>query len=60
MTEAIHTFEDARDSDLQNERLPPTRSQVDEMNANALTDAMQRASDTRDYRLEAVAKRISM
>jgi serine/threonine-protein phosphatase 2B catalytic subunit len=57
---AIHSFEEARRSDLQNERLPPSRSEMDEMNAHALTDAMQRASDTRDPKLEAVAKRISM
>lgn len=60
LTIAIHSFEEARHSDLQNERLPPTRSQVDEMNAHALTDAMQRATGERDPTLEAVAKRISM
>jgi len=60
LIQAIHSFEEARRSDLQNERLPPSRSEVDEMNANALTDAMQRASDTRDPTLEAVAKRFSM
>ena len=57
---AIGSFEEARRSDLQNERLPPTRSEVDELNATALTDAMERASNESDAKLEAVAKRISM
>jgi hypothetical protein len=57
---AIGSFDEARHSDLQNERLPPTRSQVDEMNHSALSNAMDRATNERDPRLEAVAKRISM
>jgi hypothetical protein len=57
---AIGSFEEARNSDLQNERLPPTRSQVNEMNATALNDAVERATSERDVKLEAVAKRISM
>lgn len=57
---AIGSFDEARSSDLQNERLPPTRSQVNEMNASALTDAMERATSEPDAKLEAVAKRISM
>lgn len=57
---AIGSFDEARNSDLQNERLPPTRSEVDEMNASHLTDAMERAANERDSNLEAVAKRISM
>jgi hypothetical protein len=57
---AIGSFDEARHSDLQNERLPPTRSEVDEMNASALTDAMERATSGTDAKLEAVAKRISM
>ena len=57
---AIGSFEEARKSDIENERLPPTRSQVDEMNATALTDAVERASNEADANLEAVAKRISM
>lgn len=57
---AIGSFDEARHSDLQNERLPPTRSEVDEMNASTLTDAMERATSERDTKLEAVAKRISM
>jgi serine/threonine-protein phosphatase 2B catalytic subunit len=57
---AIGSFDEARHSDLQNERLPPTRSEVDEMNATALTDAMERATSESDAKLEAVAKRISM
>jgi len=57
---AIGSFDEARRSDLQNERLPPPRSQVDEMNATALTDAVERASKERDEKLELVAKRISM
>lgn len=57
---AIGSFDEARNSDLQNERLPPTRSEVNEMNATALIDAMERATSERDSKLEAVAKRISM
>jgi serine/threonine-protein phosphatase 2B catalytic subunit len=57
---AIGSFAEARSSDLQNERLPPTRSQVNEMNASALTNAMERATNEKDSKLEAVAKRISM
>lgn len=57
---AIGSFDEARHSDLQNERLPPTRSEVDEMNHSALSDAMERATHERDAKLEAVAKRISM
>ena len=45
---------------MQNERLPPTRLEVDEMNASALSDAMERATHESDAKLEAVAKRISM
>lgn len=57
---AIGSFEEARSSDLQNERLPPTRSEINEMNASALTNAMERATSEKDSKLEAVAKRISM
>jgi len=57
---AIGSFEEARDSDLQNERLPPTRSQIEEMKETALNNAMERASKATDAKLEAVAKRISM
>src|SRR5271154_1711823 len=45
---AIGSFEEARNSDLQNERFPPTRSEVNEMNASTLTDAMERAASERD------------
>jgi serine/threonine-protein phosphatase 2B catalytic subunit len=57
---AIGSFEEARNSDLQNERLPPTRSEINEMNTSTLTGAMERAASERDATLEAVAKRISM
>ena len=56
---AIGSFEEARNSDLQNERLPPTRSEVNQMNASALTNAMERATSENDAKLEAVVKRIS-
>lgn len=57
---AIGSFDEARHSDLQNERLPPTRYEVDEMNHSALNNAMERATHERDATLEDVAKRISM
>ena len=57
---AIGSFEEARDSDLQNERLPPTREEVDDINDRALNIALGRATKERDTNLEAVAKRISM
>jgi hypothetical protein len=60
LSTAIGSFDEARDSDLQNERLPPTRSEVDQINAHNLNDAIEAATHSRDAKLEAVAKRISM
>jgi len=57
---AIGSFDEARNSDLQNERLPPSRSEVDQINAHNLNDAISAASQSKDATLEAVAKRISM
>ncbi|OLL24602.1 Serine/threonine-protein phosphatase 2B catalytic subunit [Neolecta irregularis DAH-3] len=58
--EAIHGFEDARQLDLQNERLPPSRAVRRSMEESALKGAINSAVGMRDERLEAMAKRISM
>lgn len=60
--QAIHNFEDARQVDLQNERLPPTQEEViktsEEQRRVALERAEQEAAN--DTGLATVARRISM
>lgn len=60
--QAIHSFEDARKVDLQNERLPPSQEEVrrsEEQNrAEALEKAAKEAEN--DTGLATVARRISM
>lgn len=60
--QAIHNFEDARQVDLQNERLPPTQEEViktsEEQRRSALERAEQEAAN--DTGLATVARRISM
>ena len=60
--QAIHSFEDARKVDLQNERLPPSHEEVrrstEEHRHQALERAAQEAEN--DTGLKQVARRISM
>ena len=60
--QAIHNFEDAREVDLQNERLPPTHDEVSRKSMEDRKQALQRASyeAEHDTRLAQVARRISV
>lgn len=60
--QAIHSFEDARKVDLQNERLPPTHAEVTRQNEHGMKQALERASREaeNDKGLAQVARRISM
>jgi serine/threonine-protein phosphatase 2B catalytic subunit len=60
--QAIHTFEDARKVDLQNERLPPTHEEVRKSTEENRNQALERASKEaeNDQGLANVARRISM
>jgi len=60
--QAIHSFEDARKVDLQNERLPPSHEEVVERHASSREKALEKASKEaeNDQGLANVARRISM
>ena len=60
--QAIHSFEDARKVDLQNERLPPTHEEVKKSTEEHRSQALERAAREaeNDTGLVQVARRISM
>lgn len=60
--QAIHSFEDARKVDLQNERLPPTHAEVTRQSEHGRKQALERAAREaeNDKGLAQVARRISM
>lgn len=60
--QAIHSFEDARKVDLQNERLPPSHDEVKKSHEDSRTQALEKASKEaeNDSGLATVARRISM
>lgn len=60
--QAIHSFEDARKVDLQNERLPPTHEEVRKSTEEHRHQALERAAQEaeNDTGLVQVARRISM
>ncbi len=60
--QAIHSFEDARKVDLQNERLPPTHEEVKRTTEDHRHQALERAAREaeNDKGLAQVARRISM
>jgi serine/threonine-protein phosphatase 2B catalytic subunit len=60
--QAIHSFEDARKVDLQNERLPPSHEEVRKSHEDSRTQALEKASKEaeNDTGLATVARRISM
>lgn len=59
---AISGFEDARKVDLQNERLPPTRKEVDKIEEESRKDAVEKAvlEVDQDEKLKYMARRLSM
>lgn len=57
--DAITTFEDARQYDLQNERLPPSREVLEKMESEAHRRAVQDAMRAHNPAIEALAKRMS-
>lgn len=57
--DAITTFEDARKYDLQNERLPPSREELQKMESEAHRQAVQSAMQSTSPAIEALAKRMS-
>ena len=60
--QAIHSFEDARKVDLQNERLPPSHEEVRKSQEASREQALEKASKEaeNDAGLATVARRISM
>lgn len=60
--QAIHSFEDARKVDIQNERLPPSheerRKSMDRDRQNAFDRANKEADEDKD--MQRVARRISL
>jgi serine/threonine-protein phosphatase 2B catalytic subunit len=60
--QAIHSFEDARKVDLQNERLPPSHDEVRRSHDQNRTEALERAKTDadNDQELKGVARRISL
>jgi len=60
--QAIHSFEDARKVDLQNERLPPSHEEVRKSHDESRQQALEKASKDaeNDAALVTVARRISM
>jgi serine/threonine-protein phosphatase 2B catalytic subunit len=56
---AITSFEEARKSDLVNERLPPQREEIDAMQKDEFNGAVERAKNTQDSTIENIAKRLS-
>jgi serine/threonine-protein phosphatase 2B catalytic subunit len=59
LKEAITTFEDARQYDLQNERLPPSREVLDQMESDAHERNLSEALNKQDPRMEYIAKRLA-
>ena len=59
---AIHSFEDARKVDIQNERLPPTHEEVSRKSLEDRTAAMARAKTDadNDSNVAQIARRISV
>lgn len=57
--EAITTFEDARQYDIQNERLPPSREELRRMESEAHRQAVESAMHSHNPAIEALAKRMS-
>ncbi|KAB2576666.1 putative serine threonine protein phosphatase 2b catalytic subunit protein [Lasiodiplodia theobromae] len=60
--QAIHSFEDARKVDLQNERLPPSQEEVRRSEETSRQEALEKAAmeAENDAGLATVARRISM
>ncbi|KAL5399141.1 hypothetical protein PMIN06_001218 [Paraphaeosphaeria minitans] len=60
--QAIHSFEDARKVDIQNERLPPSHEEVRKSQETSREQALEKASQEaeNDAGLATVARRISM
>lgn len=60
--QAIHSFEDARKVDLQNERLPPSQEEVRRSEEQSRQEALEKAAKEaeNDTGLATVARRISM
>jgi len=60
--QAIHTFEDARKVDLQNERLPPSHEEVKRGREEGRERAIEKAVDEadKDPNVASIARRISM
>ncbi|KAF2196064.1 Metallo-dependent phosphatase [Delitschia confertaspora ATCC 74209] len=60
--QAIHSFEDARKVDLQNERLPPSHEEVRKSHEDSRNQALEKATKEaeNDAGLATVARRISM
>jgi serine/threonine-protein phosphatase 2B catalytic subunit len=60
--QAIHSFEDARKVDIQNERLPPSHEEVRKSHEASREQALEKASKEaeNDAGLATVARRISM
>ena len=57
--DAITTFEDARKYDLQNERLPPSRQDLNRMSHEAHEEAVRNAISSPNPEIEALAKSVS-
>lgn len=57
--DAITTFEDARKYDIQNERLPPSREELEKLELEAHRQAVQSAIQSSNPAIEALAKRMS-
>jgi serine/threonine-protein phosphatase 2B catalytic subunit len=60
--QAIHSFEDARKVDLQNERLPPSHDEVRKSHDTHRTEALAKASKDadNDQEIRAIARRVSL
>jgi serine/threonine-protein phosphatase 2B catalytic subunit len=60
--QAIHTFEDARKVDLQNERLPPSHDEVRRSQERERTEALEKAGKDadNDQEIRAIARRVSL
>jgi serine/threonine-protein phosphatase 2B catalytic subunit len=60
--QAIHSFEDARKVDIQNEALPPSQEEVRRSQDLSRAEAMERAKNEaeNDQQLKGVARRISL
>ncbi|KAK8186903.1 serine/threonine-protein phosphatase 2B catalytic subunit A1 [Phyllosticta capitalensis] len=60
--QAIHSFEDARKVDIQNERLPPSQEEVRKSEESSRQQALEKAAREaeNDTELKSVARRISL